>query len=105
MSELEQIVFQLITLSGSARSSAFGALEHAKKFEFDKAEEQLKHARQEIVEAHNIQTDLIQKESKGDNTDVNLLMVHAQDHLMTAMLAKDLIEQMVQMQKALSDKL
>lgn len=105
MSDMERIVFQLITLSGSARSNAFEALEYAQKNEFDKSENQLKIARREIAEAHNIQTNLIQNESKGEVTDVNLLLIHAQDHLMTAMLAKDLIEQMVQMQKALRDKL
>jgi len=105
MSELEQIVFQLITLAGSARSSAFEALEYAKQFQFEKAEEELKSTREELVKAHNIQTNLIQKESKGETTELNLLLIHAQDHIMTAMLAKDLIEQMVQMHKALSDKL
>jgi len=103
MGEIEQAIFQLITASGSARSCAFEALEAAKNNEFEKAVRQIETAKKEILEAHRVQTSLIQKESRGEYTKVNLLMVHAQDHLMTSMLAKDLIEKMIDMQKEIND--
>ncbi|MBB6217875.1 PTS system cellobiose-specific IIA component [Anaerosolibacter carboniphilus] len=99
MNEMEGIIFQLITNSGSARSHVFEALEYARKNDFDKATECLEAAGNELVDAHQVQTNLIQQEASGQSVQVSLLMVHAQDHLMTSILAKDLIEQMVEMQK------
>lgn len=99
MSEIEGIIFQLITNSGSARSHVFEALECAKANDFDKAKECLEAAGSELLDAHQVQTKLIQQEAGGQSVQVSLLMVHAQDHLMTSILAKDLIEQMIEMQK------
>lgn len=53
------------------------------------------------LEAHNIQTALLTKEAQGDHTPVDVLLVHAQDHLMTSILAKELIEQMIELYKRL----
>ena len=36
-------------------------------------------------------------EANGEKLDYSIIMVHAQDHLMTSMLAKELIEEMVKM--------
>lgn len=33
----------------------------------------------------------------GEHTEVNVLLVHAQDHLMTSMLALELIKEMIQL--------
>ena len=38
---------------------------------------------------------MLGKEASGSETNVNLIMVHAQDHLMTAMLARELIGELV----------
>lgn len=98
MEQLEQIIFQLISNSGSAKSSAFAAFEAIKNNDLDKARKLLQKASEEILAAHQAQTELIQKEANGENIELNILMVHAQDHLMTAMLAKELIEKMIDMQ-------
>ncbi|MCF0239466.1 MAG: DNA polymerase II large subunit, partial [Streptococcus gallolyticus] len=42
--------------------------------------------------AHKIQTELLQGEMQGNPCEFSLLLVHSQDHLMNAMLAKDLAE-------------
>ena len=47
--------------------------------------------------AHKIQTELITAEMSGgeDKPEIGLLMVHAQDHYMTSQLARDLIEELI----------
>jgi PTS system cellobiose-specific IIA component len=50
-----------------------------------------------------VQTKLITGEINGDKTETSLLMVHAQDHLMTSILARDLIEEMIGMLKEQSE--
>jgi PTS system cellobiose-specific IIA component len=60
-------------------------------------------AKEGLIAAHKVQTELIQQESSGDKLELSLLMVHAQDHLMTSMLAKDLIEKMIYMQNEINE--
>lgn len=92
---LEQISFGLIAYAGDARSCAFGALEAAKTGDFSKAEELLAQADGAAVKAHRIQTELLQREANGAGAPVDVLLVHAQDHLMTSLLAVELIRELI----------
>lgn len=104
MNGQEQKIFKIISASGDSRGAAFDALRYARKGEFDKAGERLKEAKEKSIEAHDVQTSLITQEINGEPTEVNLLMVHAQDHLMTSLLARDLIEEMIEILKEREDK-
>ena len=99
----EQVIFKLISFSGDARSNIYEAYDSVVNGEYEKADKSLKEAHDTIIEAHSVQTGLIQNEAKGNNTEVSLLMVHAQDHLMTTLLAKDLITNMINMQKEINE--
>lgn len=101
MDEMEQIVFSLITNSGAARSYAFEALDEALSGKYEESVDLMRKSKIEISNAHKIQTSLIQNEAAGNKTEVSLLLVHAQDHLMTSILAKDLIEKMIDMQNTI----
>ncbi len=50
-----------------------------------------------------MQTSLIHKEARGEKIEINLLLVHAQDHLMNTLLAKDLVKSMIKMQKEINE--
>lgn len=95
--DLEQIIFVIITSSGDAKSYCMEAMAFARNNEFIKAKEYIKKAEKELLKAHEQQTDLIQKEAGGKKTEVSLLMVHAQDHLMNAITVKDLSKEMIHM--------
>lgn len=97
--ETEQVVFSIILHAGDARSHALEALRYAREQKFAEAEESMAQAKTQLIAAHHIQTDLLQAEARGEKQEINLLLIHAQDHLMTAMLAKDLIEEMILMFK------
>mgnify|MGYP001592605597 CR=1 FL=1 len=99
----EQVIFKLISFSGEARSNIYEAFESVTNGEYEKAEEKLKQANKSILEAHSVQTTLIQKEAQGIHTDITLLMVHAQDHLMSTLLLNDLIKNMIHMQKEINE--
>lgn len=99
----EQVIFELICLAGSARSDAFEAYNAAVEGDFDKAKASIDAAKENLLQAHHVQTGLIQEEAAGNHMEVQLLMVHAQDHLMTSILAKDLIETMINMQKEIQE--
>jgi PTS system cellobiose-specific IIA component len=99
LEELETIIFQLISKSGSAKSYAFQALKSAKEGRIERAKEEMKNAEEELLEAHKVQTQLIYNEANGKRVEVSVLFVHAQDHLMSAILAKDLIYEMIDMEE------
>lgn len=94
---MEQLIITIIVQSGEAKSSAMEAIQSAKSGDFDKARELIAKASESLGKAHQMQTGLIQAEAGGEHTPVTLLMVHAQDHLMTAMTAKDLATEIVEL--------
>lgn len=100
----ELVSFALIAKAGEARSKAFAALEAAKKGDFDAADALMKESSASALEAHRAQTDLLVKEANGDHTPVDVLLVHAQDHLMTSMLARELISEIIEMRREVAGK-
>ena len=50
----------------------------------------LEESRTAGLAAHDEQTKLLSREAGGDHVPVDILLVHSQDHLMTAMLCQDL---------------
>ena len=95
----EMISFSIIANAGDARSFAFAALEAAKKGNFEEAEELLKKSEEAATLAHKAQTELLFKEANGEKTPVDVILVHAQDHLMTSMLASELIRELITIYK------
>jgi PTS system cellobiose-specific IIA component len=95
------VVMGIIMHGGNAKGQAFSAIQLAKEGKFDEAEAALESANQELLEAHNVQTEMLTKEANGEHTDVDLYMVHAQDHLMNAITFKDLAVEMIAMEKRL----
>jgi PTS system cellobiose-specific IIA component len=86
---------ELIVSAGSARSFAMDAIRLAKEGDMAAAREALEASEGETRKVHETQTGLIQAEARGERTEINLFMVHAQDHIMTAMLAKELAREFV----------
>lgn len=80
---------------GDARSKALCAIGEAREGNFGEAQRLLEMASQEINKAHELQTELIQNEVRGNRMEMSLLMIHAQDHLMNAMTVRDLAEEIV----------
>ena len=71
--------FGLILNAGNAKSKSLMAIEAAREFDFE----------EDLRLAHQTQTDLIQGEARGEKSDINIILIHAQDHLTTAMIMID----------------
>lgn len=99
MNDPDMIAFGLIALAGDARSKAFEALRLAKEDKFDEAEKMMTEAGESSLQAHHQQTALLTKEANGDHTPVDVMLVHAQDHLMTSILAQELISEIIAVRK------
>ncbi|ADO58400.1 PTS lactose/cellobiose transporter subunit IIA [Paenibacillus polymyxa] len=97
MEEYQEIIMGIITNSGVAKSKAMDAIALAQKGNTQLAAERLEESKAELVKAHKSQTRLIQQEAGGTVHEVTLLMVHAQDHLMSAITTKDLAGHMIEL--------
>ena len=104
MYEQEQTIINLIVNAGSARSSAIEAIQYAKAGDLEKAEESINAAKESVNEAHHAQTEMIQAEIRGEKAPLNLLMVHAQDHLMCALVVIDLAQEFVAIWQKIYEK-
>lgn len=91
----------IIIHGGNARSSAMRAIAEAKNGNFEAAEKLMEESKAELNKAHRVQTDLIQAESRGEKTEISLLMVHAQDHFMNAMTVRELSVEIIELIKKL----
>lgn len=98
-SEMEMIIFNIINFAGTAKGLAYEALGEAENGNYDKIGALMKEADQNLLEAHKVQTAIIQAEARGEKPEVSVLFVHAQDQLMTAMESKTLIESLIKMHK------
>lgn len=99
--DLEMAAMQLVGSAGESKSLCFEALYAAKKGDFDLAAEKIAEAKKTFLQAHEVQTELICAEADGEDLKLGILMVHAQDHLMTSLLARDLIEEMIELYKVI----
>ncbi|HEY8384847.1 MAG TPA: PTS lactose/cellobiose transporter subunit IIA [Porticoccaceae bacterium] len=92
---------EVILAAGNARSMAYAALRAAKQGDFKAAEAHMACSRRELAKAHDVQTQLIQQEAAGHPAPLNLLMIHAQDHLMTAIAEQQLIQELIELHQKL----
>ncbi|MBJ6745602.1 PTS lactose/cellobiose transporter subunit IIA [Streptococcus sp. 121] len=97
-----EAIMGLIMYGGEAKGYAVQAIQAAKKKEFEEADRLLAEATKSLNVAHNSQTDLLAKEAGGQNMELTLLMVHGQDHLMTALTFIDLAKEFVDVYKQMA---
>lgn len=102
MEELETIIFEIIGHGGNARALAYESLEKAREANYEESDRLMEECKQEMNMAHNTQTKLVQDEIRGTDIKISLLLIHAQDQLMTSMAEQALIKQMIEMQKELN---
>lgn len=102
-SPLIEVSMQIILHAGDARNNAHAAIEAARAGNYDEATEQMNEAQENILLAHQAQTDVLQQEMAGQHYDLCILFIHAQDTLMTIKSELLMAEQIVELQKQLND--
>ena len=90
MQEMELVCFKIISAVGSARSAFMEAI----------AETKLDGEAQR-VKGHEIHFELLQRDSSGDGPEFSLLLLHAEDQLMSAELLKITAEELLAVYKRL----
>lgn len=97
----EEIAMTIISNAGAARGAAFDALKAAKAGDFERAETLLKSADEFSHAAHKTHSELLTLYAKGTFEGGDILLSHAQDHLMCAALAMELIGELIDLRKTI----
>lgn len=100
--EVQMLSFQIILHAGNARSDTMEALILAKKGKFEEAAKKMESADEAFAEAHHMQTNLLHDEANGKTTELSVILIHAQDHLMNALTVKDLAVEMIDMHQKIN---
>lgn len=104
MDGMELICFQIISSVGMARGSFIEAIDYACDGKYDEAEEKIKEGDEFFHQGHIAHAELIQKEASGEKQEVVLLLVHAEDQLMSAESFKILAEKFITLNKRIDAK-
>jgi len=102
MEQLEMAIMNIIINAGDCKNHAYMALGMVNEGKYEEAEKEIELANDALAKAHDSQTEMIQKEASGEKIELSLLFVHAQDHLMTAISEKNLIEQIIELRKVVN---
>ena len=97
--ELQVAAFEIILHSGTARTEVHEAFSLMREGKYAESEEKLEVANTELVEAHHAQTKLLQDYASGVEIKIEIIMVHAQDHLMTTLTLLEVAKEMLELHK------
>lgn len=95
MDNLELVSFQLISNVGEARSALFEAMRVAREEYFEEADKLVMDAEDSLIKAHESHSSLIMQEASGDKVQISLLLMHAEDQLITTELLKGMAKEVI----------
>ncbi len=100
--ELTVAAFSIITYVGTARSCYINAIQSAKAGNFEEAESLIKQGDEAFVQGHDVHQALLTKEAGGELDGVGLLILHAEDQLMSAEGFKIIATEFIELYKKLA---
>ena len=93
MGEMEQIVFGIISSVGMAKSSYVEAMRAASAGKFDEAEAKMKEGDEYYAKGH----------AAGEYLSPGLLLIHAEDQMMSAELVRLMAEENIKLNKRIQE--
>ncbi len=97
----ELIAFQIISAVGTARSSYIEAIQEAKKGHYEQAEKLIAEGDKAFAEGHDAHARLLEDEANGKGQPIGLLILHAEDQLMSAEAFKTIALEFIAVYKRL----
>lgn len=94
--DMEMICFKIISAVGTARANYIEAMQKARKGNFEEAEKLINEGNDYFIEGHKVHAQLITNEASGNKTEVSLLLLHAEDQLMSAETIKIMVEELIE---------
>ena len=97
--ELLEINVGIISHAGLAKSMYLDAVELAKEKKFVEADAKYKEAREEYLIAHRMHSSLLQRFASGEKLELDIMLVHAQNHLSSAEMVSYLAKEVIRLEK------
>ena len=103
--EKVQEAMKIILHAGDARVFCKEALNAVAAQNIELAKVKIKEAQKNITLAHQVQTDAIQAETRGEASEYSLLFAHAQDTLMTIYSEINIAKQLIKIFESLDKRI
>lgn len=100
-SELE--ILEIISSVGQARNCYVQAIQEAKSSNYETCNDLIRQGNELYAKGHRIHQQLIQQEAGGERVELNILLTHAQDQLMSAESFKILCDEFVDLYRRLDE--
>lgn len=97
--EFEMLCFQIITFVGTARTNFIQAIKSAKEGKFEEAEKLIKDGDEAFSQGHHAHADILAKDANGELNGGYMLLMHAEDQLMSAENFRILAEEFIDLYK------
>ena len=102
MEGLELTAFEIISAVGTARSDYIESIQKAKEGKYDEAEQLIKDGDEMFVQGHHAHAKLLTYEAEnGQGSAVSLIILHAEDQLMSAEGFKTIALEVIDLYKRL----
>ena len=101
--QMEVRCFELISTAGDARSSYIEGVQAAGEGNFEEAERLMEQGRLAFSKGHEVHADMLTEEANG-KSETCLLLIHAEDQMMSAESFGILAEQFIDLYRRLQDK-
>lgn len=96
---MEMTCLQIITNTGSAKSSYIEAIQKAKEGQFEEAESKIEEGDSSYMQAHEVHGSLIQQEAAGSGVPFSLILMHAEDQMASTEMAKVMAQEIIALYK------
>lgn len=97
--KLSEVAMEIITYAGLAKSNYLMALKECKQGRKEEAVKKLDEGSKEFAKAHECHGKILLDEMQTLEPQVSLLIVHAEDQLMSAETIKILVEELIELYK------
>lgn len=96
-------ILEIITNVGQARNYYLEAIQEAKSKHYEECNACIKKGNEAYQKGHHIHQTLIQEEAGGNHIDVDILLTHAQDQMMSAESFKILCDEFIDLYRRMDD--
>ena len=101
--KLQEVAFQIILESGDSRNLVHESFMLMRESKFEEADALLEEANEAILRAHQAQSGLLHNYAGGTKIEVDIILVHSQDHLMTTMTLREVALEMLHLYKKIAN--
>lgn len=95
MNDVELICFKMISALGAARSSFIEAMKVSRLGQFEQAQRLITEGENYRIQGHDVHFELLQKDSEKHLDKLPLLLIHAEDQLMSVEVLQIMAEELL----------